>query len=102
MIFHLQVGNAIFTPTEEDLKKVIAEFKKPTPVFTVPVKVVEIGAHDITSRMIIHVDGPWDPNESDVLRKQFEDAALEDYGVVATRVGIKVTTSVFIPRKENQ
>jgi hypothetical protein len=102
MIFHLQVGNAMFTPTEEDLKKVVAEFKKATPVFTVPVKVVEIGISEIMQRMIIHVDAPsWDPEECEALRKQFEEAALHDYGIVATRTGIKVTTSSFIPQQES-
>lgn len=98
MIYHLQVGNKKFVPTEEDLLKVVDEFSKATPVFTVPVKIVEIPHNPfspVPERLVIHAgSSDWDPTETEInaLRKMFQEAN-RDNGVVATRFNVKVTTT---------
>jgi len=97
MIYHIQVGDKKFTPTGEDLQKVVLEFQKDIPVFDVPIKITEIhlGPAD-TERLLIQINtATWSPTdvEKEELRQMFK-AALQDPngGVVSTRYDVTVTT----------
>lgn len=103
MIYHLQVGTTKSVPTDDELKAVAEEFKKPMPVFTVPVKITEIEGlmkFGISpGRLLIHMGSAgWDPTEPEIekIRAQFEVAHndLND-AVVATRVGVRVVHNSY-------
>lgn len=103
MIYHLEVGNKDFTPTNKDLEKVIEEFKKPLPVFTVPVKVHEL-CECLSSRLIIHInDKDWNPSPEEVgdIRSQFENARGHNDSIVATRKGVTASYSIPYTPKDN-
>jgi hypothetical protein len=92
MIYHIAVGNRYFTPTDKDLKRVVAEFKKPLPVFDVPVKIHEVTV-GLTERLVLQIGAiDWQPTpeEIEALRLQFEETS--DGEVVATRHDVKVFT----------
>lgn len=106
MIYHLQVGNKNFDPTGDDLVKVIEEFKKPVPAFTVPVKISMFATRFSGERLSLHIKGwtPTDP-ELETLKQQFMDAQQYCNGdvVVATRCGVTVeTVPIFIEHHENK
>ncbi len=100
MIFHLQVGNKNHVPTDEDLKRVIAEFNKELPVFDIPVQVSEVYKGPLLERLVIQCGSPrWSPTPEEVeaLRKQFAEAKEGD--VVATRHDVKVSLiPVYVPQ----
>ena len=92
-VHHLIVGTDDLVPTADQLLEIVEEFQKLTPVFTVPVKVVELQMGLTPSRIMVnaHAKG-WTPTEKEIrdLRAMFTFAVADENGsVVATRCGVR-------------
>ena len=102
-IYHLEVGGPDFIPTVEDLKKIVAEFMKPMPAYGHKINISEVFVGGLTQdRLVIQAGAKdWVPTreELDALVKQFQEAALIDQSVVATRMGVKLHLVPILPEK---
>jgi hypothetical protein len=102
-IYHIEVGDKDFTPTEEQLKEVVNEFlTKDIPAYGHKIRISEVYTGLVGERLIIEAgDKDWDPTqeELDALVKKFKDAQLVDGSVVATRRGVKLhtVTALVVP-----
>lgn len=103
VIYHLEVGGPDFVPTGEDLKEIVAEFMKPMPAYGHKINISEVFVGAMTQERLVIQAGAkdWQPSreELDALVKQFQEAALVDQSVVATRMGVKIhLVPAFLPK----
>jgi hypothetical protein len=94
VIYHLIVGTDSLVPTEAQLQEINEEFRKPVPVFTLPVKIVELPlGFGVDCRVVVSAYSKnWTPTDKEIsdLRAMFTFALTDtEDSVIATRYGVK-------------